>query len=422
MNSIEEKRLNNIIKYAFEHTEYYREKYNDILSGVASEQYYCKYHELPIVEKSILKSNAQSFFSDEFLIENLIIERTSGSSGNILNVFWDKSSRIRSLLSLWDERKKYGILPTSKACFFHTIYDIKIGDNKIITSPSIVYKDDNNVISFSKLDFGYNSLLKYYNSITEHKTEWIMCHPITMYLFTKFMKSNNLSPFKTLKLIELTGEVLCDKERKFIEEYHKVPVVNHYGMRECNGIAYECPYGNMHLLDRNVYMEICDDWGNPKATGEKGIIYVTNLTNHAMPIIKYKTDDSGIIYNKKCQCGKEQIFKIINGRNNDFLYLDKHTFLEGNIFFYVIEYINCYYENVISQFKVIQNDYKMFDVYLAMDNNSFCDDIKSLFIKVCENIGIHNAVWNFIIHEFLLPCDNGKYKYFISNIDENSKE
>ena len=121
MNSIEEKRLNNIIKYAFEHTEYYREKYNDILSGVASEQYYCKYHELPIVEKSILKSNAQSFFSDEFLIENLIIERTSGSSGNILNVFWDKSSRIRSLLSLWDERKKYGILPTSKACFFHTI-------------------------------------------------------------------------------------------------------------------------------------------------------------------------------------------------------------------------------------------------------------------------------------------------------------
>lgn len=407
------KKLDDIIRYAYDHTKYYSKAFDGLITSESTNLY----SRIPILTKSIIKNNEFDFLSDDYSIDKLDVERTSGSTGNILNVYWDKFSKIRSFVPLWNKRKIYGITPTSKACFFHTIYDMVIGDNKIITSPKVIYKNDGNVISFSKLNFDDDDMLEYYyEKILEFKPEWFMCHSTTMYLFTKFMIHRGYKPFSNLKLIELTGEMLNEVQRDYIHNFFDVPVVNHYGMRECNGIAYECEYGKLHIIDRNVYVEICDELGNPKKNGEKGIIFITNLTNKAMPIIKYKTDDIGTMYDEICSCGSQKILDVSGGRLNDMINRINKSPLEGNIFFYVIEYINCFYYNTIEQFKIVQEDYDYFTVYLVLSDKAYLDEIKELFVFKCKEIGIDNCNWNFKVVEIIIPESNGKFRYFISEI------
>lgn len=405
-------KLHDIIQYAYNHSKFYSTAYNKLFLSKTDNIY----SKLPILTKSMIKNNELDFLSDEFCIDELYVERTSGSTGNILDVYWDKFSRIRSLVPLWNKRKAYGITPTSKACYFHTISDMVIGDNKIITSPNVIYKNDGHVISFSKLHFDGTMLKYYYEMLLKFSPEWFMCHSTTMFLFTKFLKENGYKPFKKLRLIELTGEIVNEVQREYIRDFYNVPVVNHYGMRECNGIAYECECGNLHILDRNVYVEICDELGNPLKTGEKGIIFITNLTNKAMPIIKYKTDDLGVLYDDICECGSQKILNISGGRLNDMIVRPNSTDLEGNVFFYIIEYINSFFENTIKQFKVIQKDYFNFVVFLVLSDKTFLNEIKELFVSKCEGIGIINCYWEFEVTKAITPDSNGKLRYFMSQI------
>lgn len=221
-------------------------------------------------------------------------------------------------------------------------------------------------------------------------------------------------------MITSNGLLYQDEEvQSFIKKAFNVPVVNHYGMRECNGIAYECEYGNMHLLDRNVYVEICDDLGHRLSDGNCGVIFITNLSNTAMPIIKYKTDDKGIILTKKCKCGRSKALVLSSGRSNDLVYRSNQAPLEGNNLFYVIEYINCFYDNTIKQFKIVQNEIDKFIVYLVLEDRKYIKDIEEIFVQKTNDYGITGVTWNFVILDYIAPDENGKLKYFTSNVSSS---
>jgi len=60
----------------------------------------------------------------------------------------------------------------------------------------------------------------------------------------------------TLTHIETVGELLAPSLKKTVIDYFGVSVANMYGSEEMNGIAYECPYNQMHILDDNIKLEV----------------------------------------------------------------------------------------------------------------------------------------------------------------------
>lgn len=108
-------------------------------------------------------------------------------------------------------------------------------------------------------------------------------------LLSHFIKENNMSVPKSLKYIELTGELLLDSDRNLIEDVFHIRPINMYGTNETNGIAIECNHGNLHILEDNVIVEVLKN-GMP-VMDEEGDIFVTCLNNYAMPFIRYETGD-----------------------------------------------------------------------------------------------------------------------------------
>ncbi len=88
------------------------------------------------------------------------------------------------------------------------------------------------------------------------------------------------------------SEITSKAQRKAYSEELGFPVLDEYSTKDLTRIALELPCGHYHFNEDEVYSEILDPKTfEPVAPGEKGILAVTNLHNHAMPFIRYIQPD-----------------------------------------------------------------------------------------------------------------------------------
>lgn len=419
MNS---KKINSILQYASVHVPYYKKLFEENgiqLNGDNAEDHF---NNIPLLNKSIVLNNTDAFISDEFKKNELDVDRTSGSTGKILSIYWNSQDKIRSLMSLWSARKiLHNILPTSKCCYFHSIaYRTNDFAEKEVFSPRMMIRDNGLILSLSKLSFDEKTLEFYYNKIFEFNPEWIMCHPSTLYLFADFIEKTNKKRFNNLSFIELTGEYLMDSYRKKISDVFEVDIANHYGAKEVNGIAYECKNGHLHCLDNNVYVEIINENKNV-GYDNIGQVCITGLNNRSMPFIRYNLEDVAILRKgDTCGCGNlTPYLELRAGRGNDVIKLNNGKSIECVVFFFVIEWINARLKNIILQFQVTRIAQNKFEIELVLLEK--CNDIfvkiKNYFIEKITEYGFKNCEWKFTFVDSIPPQpDTQKLNFYHSNI------
>jgi phenylacetate-CoA ligase len=104
------------------------------------------------------------------------------------------------------------------------------------------------------------------------------------------------------------------------EKVFGCPVFNRYGCREVSVIDIECPaHTGLHVMAEGLHVEIETPRG-PARPGETGSILITDLLNHAMPLIRYRIGDMGAWAQGTCPCGRHlPRLQKIAGRVTDFL-------------------------------------------------------------------------------------------------------
>jgi len=104
--------------------------------------------------------------------------------------------------------------------------------------------------------------------------------------------------------ISCAGEPLLPEIRAALEKAWNVPVINIWGASEVGGFG-SCGLGPwLHLNDDLLIMELVDAAGDPVRAGDcSDKIYVTNLFNYAMPLIRYEVTDQFRLLDGPCPCG-----------------------------------------------------------------------------------------------------------------------
>jgi phenylacetate-CoA ligase len=122
------------------------------------------------------------------------------------------------------------------------------------------------------------------------------------------------------------AEPLLPETRRAAEEAWHAPVANMWGTSEAGVTAIGCFKGTgMHLTDDLVIVEAVDADGNPVPVGVRSHkVYVTNLFNPLMPLVRYEISDEVTLLDEPCACGSvHQRIADIEGRNDDtFVYED----------------------------------------------------------------------------------------------------
>ncbi|MGD1056008.1 MAG: hypothetical protein ABR992_01195 [Solirubrobacteraceae bacterium] len=116
------------------------------------------------------------------------------------------------------------------------------------------------------------------------------------------------------------AEPLLAETRQAAEALWQAPVANMWGTSEAGVTAIGCFKGTgMHLTEDLVIVEAVDADGDPVPPGVRSHkVYVTNLFNPLMPLIRYEISDEITLLDEPCACGSvHQRIADIEGRNDD---------------------------------------------------------------------------------------------------------
>ncbi|MFL6665001.1 MAG: phenylacetate--CoA ligase family protein [Rhizobacter sp.] len=118
------------------------------------------------------------------------------------------------------------------------------------------------------------------------------------------------------------GETLTPAMRHHIQEAFGCPVANSYGASEFLTLAAECCEQHLHLNSDWAILEPVDAEGRAVEPGMPGVTtLLTNLANHAQPLIRYDLGDCVTVSPHACACGSHLPVIEVDGRCDDTLLL-----------------------------------------------------------------------------------------------------
>ncbi len=165
------------------------------------------------------------------------------------------------------------------------------------------------------------------------------------------------------------GENLTPYQRIQIEKKLNCKVFNRYGLEEVGVIGSECTeHDGFHINDETFILEIIDDSGTEVTPGELGKVIITDLSNYAMPFIRYDTGDRGYLVLKKCACGLAGLKLKIEGRHGAFLNLES-----GDVHHLDIDKVMESFSDAIIQYQVVKvnNNHIIVRIIPGLSMNDF---------------------------------------------------
>lgn len=387
------KKINDILKYATNHSEYYQLKFKELNLLNKTVKSLDELKQYPLLTKELLLNNSKEIHTKKNHKKN-IIATTSGTSGTSLkflrNEEADSFNRASSLrgyswhnIKPWERNGYFWGLNFNKKEKIKTfILDFLQNRFRIFTyKESEIKKFAKKTLNASYIH-GYSSMI-YQSAVLINKL--------------------NLPKPKGLKLVKGTSEKVLDSYQEEIQKAFGVKMINEYGATESGIIAFECTSGNMHINMEGVFVEEINNE-----------ILVTNLQMTSFPIIRYKLGDYIKLAsrNKKCSCGlNHRIIEEVTGRIGGNI-LGKTSDYPNLYIYYIFKNLSKKYQ-IDLNYQVIQNTKGHLEFLVEKKLNN--QELKYLKLEIISyfNNDIDYSIkdkTNFIFSK------KGKLKNFISNL------
>jgi phenylacetate-CoA ligase len=360
---------------------------------------------LPIINKSTIIENPDQFTTSE--LKKLKIKRawTSGSSGKQLGFIKDSNTIGWAWASMYRHYNWAGVKMGEKEVLLWGRFDknAKPGfKNKVSEKIKRRIKLNAYLMSEEKMS-------EYAKFIAKYKPSVLRGYASALYSFANYCKNNGVY-FPSLKAISSTSDQLTDNMKSFIQDVFGIKVYNQYACGEVLGGAYECDQGEgLHIIEEHNLIEV------DAPEGEVGDIVVTDLDNYAMPFLRYKNGDRGIIDSQACSCGRvhRRIKKVV-GRTEEFITTDDNRILNTTFFSPFFSKFN-----EVSQFQIIQKELKQFEILITININD--DAYKTTLENGLKSIIGESNQFVFRYNQPFHLINNQKYQVIISELQEKNK-
>lgn len=296
-------------------------------------------------------------------IERLIVKRSFGLCGVPLDIYWDSRDEERSRDVLWALRQeRFGITDEEKCCIFCAAEYV---GNKIMDYMPKYLSWDKKTLSFSMLDLSQERMKTCMEEILAFNPAWMRLAPSVAVMLAETMASNGLLPPPALRYIEMSGEMLDEKTERMIQDTFHVKTSNVYATKEMGPIAVSCGKGNLHIISENVEIQVIKD--GKSVLDEEGDIYVTSLQNKAMPLVRMKTGDRGVLLSAPCACGqKSSALQLTGGRKCSFVLPASGRKISAQVLRSMAEYANEEISRCLAHIQFRQTANDRMDVILGV--------------------------------------------------------
>ena len=298
--------LRAILRHAFATVPYYRRTWT--AAGVHPEDVrsFDDLQHVPVLTKADLRSAGDELLSSAFDRRKLRVKTTSGSTGVPLTiridepgVQWKYACTLRA-----DQWSGYRLGQRVAKVWGNPEYRHFGLRGRVVNwlVDRAVYLDT--------INLSPDRIREFAAALRRHRPGLLFGHAHSLYLLACQLKKAGVTDVRPNGIIS-TAMPLYDWQRVVIEEVFGVPATNRYGCEEVSLIACECEkHRGLHVAAESVYAEVPSD----------GRLLVTDLSNSAMPLIRYRIGDVVTAGDHPCPCGRGlPLVQTVEGRDADFV-------------------------------------------------------------------------------------------------------
>ena len=386
--------LQKLLKHAVQTTDYYKE-----LNPAQKEL-----KDFPVVDKTFISDNQESFLSKTYKINQLTAMATSGSTGTPFTCYQnkDKKKRVNTEIIYYSGKAGYSIGKnlinlramaegSSKAKLRQWLQNTTVIDMGLISDQRI----EELLTQLEKASKNGSLLLAYAST-----------YDILSDYFKRNRTKNSCNIFGMISI----SEVLFDDTRAKMEEVFRCRCFSRYSNQENGVIGQDGMESNVFIINDAHYLievlKVNEDIEVEE--GEIGRIVVTDLYNYAMPMIRYDTGDIGsITYIKRNGISKKAINNF-SGRKIDLVYNSNGACLSPHK-------ISVVFRNFkeVKQFQFVQEDQADYLVRLIA-NTPFRGE-SELKGELSRLLG-EKAVIKFEFVDYIPDLGSGKRNYIINKM------
>jgi phenylacetate-CoA ligase len=286
---------------------------------------------LPFTEKAAIQEHPQAFLSTAKL-GRLVPKTSAGSTGAPLTIWKTRPAMTLELAATWRAYGWAGIRVGDRRGLF---WGVPHGAKAQRRARMIDAVCNRRRVSAFRLDAA--SLDQALAGMRRFRPRWLYGYTTVLCEFAEHLRRRGEAPGFKVACIVSTAELLTKARRRLLEEVFATRVYDEYGCGEVGSIAHECEAGRLHICDENMLVEVIAD-GRPCKPGETGEIVVTELNNYAMPLIRYRLSDFGLLAAAPCSCGRTLgVIENIYGRVMDVLVDRRGRRFHGERVTYLVE-------------------------------------------------------------------------------------
>jgi phenylacetate-CoA ligase len=314
--SWQSQKLRWIIDLSGKRVPYYRNNWNKL--AWQSVRSAADLHLLPTLGKQEIRQKEHLFLADGLHPRSLWLEKTSGTTGTPLHIYWSKAK----LPEFWAIME---VMVRNVAGVARDMPRAMMGGRPIVRGsatrpPYWRFNRRWRQLYLSSYHISQATATSYAAALKEFGSQWITGYGSAIAALADCAAKGPIKRVPQRSVIT-SGDTLLDGMRASIEEFFECKCFDHYGQAEGVAMAMECPEGKMHIIPEVGIWEIVGEDGAPCAPGEVGEIVATGLLNHAMPLIRYRLGDwAAWAKDQSCSCGNQQaIITDLQGRVDDYL-------------------------------------------------------------------------------------------------------
>jgi phenylacetate-CoA ligase len=268
---------------------------------------------------------------------------------------------------------------------------------------------------YDTFDMAPHRMTAYHEDLERFQPDIIQAYASSVYLYARFLKAHGIRPAYPRISIISSAEKLFPHMRAEIEEVFPVKVFDRYGSREVSAMAAECErHEGLHIQMPGYILETIDPVTLEPVAGRPGEIVITVLYNHAMPFIRYRIGDMGILETSPCACGRTfHRLREVVGRTSDNFLMPDGRIVHGEYFTHIF-----YGREGIEQFQFVQHEREEFSLQIVPAAGYRAATSEEIEREVRQMIG-PAARLRLELRDEIPKTSSGKYRFTVSHVDVN---
>jgi phenylacetate-CoA ligase len=252
----------------------------------------------------------------------------------------------------------------------------------------------------------------YHRSLERFQPDLIQAYASSIHLLAGFLRSRGIRPTYPRRSIITAAEKLHPYMRAEIEDVFPVRVFDRYGSREAPAMAAECgEHDGLHIQMPGYIVETIDPQSGARVENTPGEIVLTVLNNFAMPLLRYRIGDMGVLTTERCPCGSSfHRLREILGRTSDNFLMPDGRVVHGEYFTHIF-----YGEEGVAQFQFVQEAIGRFTLRLV-PTGAYSPRVLGRIERQIRDVIGGSSELRVEIRDRIPKTPSGKYRFTISNV------